>query len=710
MTELPNEIILMVINLLPRRTRKRMRLVCRTWGALGAEGLIDRVFISPFEVDMKIFDEISRHPIFSKSVKHLIYDSAQFAPQFAPRNVKTKEDYLYALRYGFDSDKLGYMRYNTVICNDFRELSTCIKYSDFVLRTTQPHTAFVNGWEQYCHHAKEQLNIAATSWFDRIDNGLKSLLSVESVTIRNSWDMIYDDGPDDNKRNYSDFSTLWPAKAYANVNKDGRRRVGSPLARSWSPAYLQPRSIEHYNYTNPTGGSSLTVSDGILELSRVLQLLASARKLQCIKEFQVSRDADACGGVSPYAFIDTSDVGTNLTSLLLPYSPEVNIISLPNEIILLVFRHLPQRGRKQLRLVSKTCASVGALVLIDTIYISPYSEDIKVFNTITSHPILSKGVRHLVYDTARFIPALSKDAYYELLGDEFDLKSRYMKVKKIKNTVYDDLSALILSPGTCGHGQTDLRLLAGLARLGHIRSVSFGNSFERIYDVDNTVDRSGETQLYPAREQSVASSDSGEQESSPADHPDIIFTDTLGGRLVLRTNGKRPVGSPLARSWPPYYVNPLNLDLSEYDDWLDLIKGRNHVPHGDIEFCTMLRLLKLTSKLPLVREFDTRRTGGCAGSVPARVFNSNNLGTTQFLDLSKTLTSLDLGLSDGILEHTSHDLDILRSFLQIADSLQSLAIHFLNDIPEDDVLNAHEYSLHKSTELFPHYTHGKFHC
>ncbi|KAL8657009.1 MAG: hypothetical protein Q9226_002351 [Calogaya cf. arnoldii] len=382
-------------------------------------------------------------------------------------------------------------------------------------------------------------------------------------------------------------------------------------------------------------------------------------------------------------------------------------------------------------------------------YISPYSKDIKVFDAITSHPTLSKGVKHLVYDTARFIPNLSKDEYYQLLSDEFDLKTYYMKIKKIKNTVYDDLSALIFYSETNhrlgSHANTGLAsqlcqtqsafrkgyhqycklaerllqlgrelsegdasrwfkvVLAGLAKLGHIRSVSFGNSFTRIYDFDNTVDPSGDTQLYPARAQNITSAGSGEQESSPTDHSSIISVETLDGRVSLRTNGTRPVGSPLARSWPPYYLDPLNLDVSQHDDLLDDIKGRNSVPHGELEFCTILRLLKLTSKLPLVRKFDTRRLGDCTGSVPARVFNSDSFGTTHFLDLSKTLTSLDLGLADGFLERTSHDLDILRSFLQGADSLQSLAIHLPNDVPENDLLSASKYSLHKSTELLPHY-------
>lgn len=46
MVELPNEIVLMVIDYLPQPCRKRMRLVCRTWAVLGASGLIDSVHLT----------------------------------------------------------------------------------------------------------------------------------------------------------------------------------------------------------------------------------------------------------------------------------------------------------------------------------------------------------------------------------------------------------------------------------------------------------------------------------------------------------------------------------------------------------------------------------------------------------------------------------------------------------------------------------------
>ena len=104
-------------------------------------------------------------------------------------------------------------------------------------------------------------------------------------------------------------------KSYAMLDRNGMRLVGSPLARSWSPAYLQPRSIESHNDHDPIHGSPSAVSDGIMELSQVLQRINSAGMMQHIKEFIVSQYADTRGGVSPYAILNNTDVDMQLTNL-----------------------------------------------------------------------------------------------------------------------------------------------------------------------------------------------------------------------------------------------------------------------------------------------------------------------------------------------------------------------------------------------------------
>lgn len=321
MVELPNEIVLMVIDYLPQPCRKRMRLVCRTWAALGANGLIDRVYISPFEKDLDVFDAITRHPVFSRAIKHLVYDSAQFAS-----DIETDADYFRALCDCTGNHRMAYMTYDTTFKPEFRDLrraivDSLVEPSIFLsgsqpgLQRCQTLAAFVDGYRQYLHHAKEMSIIAAASWVDRVDRGLKQMRSVESITIRNSWNMIFEHRHDYPQEIISSFDFPHATKGYAIVDRNGMRLVGSPLARSWSPAYLQPRSIESHNDHDPIHGSPSAVSDGVVELSQVLQRINSAGMMQHIKKFVVSEYSDALGGVSPYAFLNNTGIDMQFTSL-----------------------------------------------------------------------------------------------------------------------------------------------------------------------------------------------------------------------------------------------------------------------------------------------------------------------------------------------------------------------------------------------------------
>ncbi|KAL8679080.1 MAG: hypothetical protein Q9186_004620 [Xanthomendoza sp. 1 TL-2023] len=284
---------------------------------------------------MEVFDAISQHPIFSKAIKYLIYDSVQF-----DQGLDTDEDYFRALCVDLGSRQRGYMCSNTIIHDDFTDLTSLIRdsmaepnmyllYSELGLRRCQAHTAFVNGHEQYCHHhAEARSNFGSFSWAGRIVDGLKNLANIQSVTIRNSWDIIYDYDPDTYKGDQSDFVHAWTAKGGATIYNDGAFPVGSPLARSWSPAYLQPRSVESHNYHTGDGMLFKNLSDGIPELFGLLELVDRAGKLPHVRRFQVLGDSDSLGGISPYAFhvggqsrVDFYHLARNLRGLQLHFTP-----------------------------------------------------------------------------------------------------------------------------------------------------------------------------------------------------------------------------------------------------------------------------------------------------------------------------------------------------------------------------------------------------
>lgn len=81
----PNEILDMILKTLPRASLKQARLVCRRWAISGEAFLLSTVYLSPREMDMNIFDNITSHPSISKSVKKILYETA-FFPHYSPQN------------------------------------------------------------------------------------------------------------------------------------------------------------------------------------------------------------------------------------------------------------------------------------------------------------------------------------------------------------------------------------------------------------------------------------------------------------------------------------------------------------------------------------------------------------------------------------------------------------------------------------------------
>lgn len=73
-----NELVNSILCLLPIKDLKSARLVRQQWASLGGQMLITMLYISPRKIDMDAFDGITQNPDLAKSVKHLIYDSAQF--------------------------------------------------------------------------------------------------------------------------------------------------------------------------------------------------------------------------------------------------------------------------------------------------------------------------------------------------------------------------------------------------------------------------------------------------------------------------------------------------------------------------------------------------------------------------------------------------------------------------------------------------------
>lgn len=154
-------------------------------------------------------------------------------------------------------------------------------------------------------------------WFAEALESLRKLQRIYTVTIRNTWDMILDvaDGTDDliedqhdswSEDEYDIGQRKWglamqmppTCRLSDNLRVDGMRMVGSPLARAWPPAYLQPGStMFYYDHTSPY--HALDISDGGFESFQVSELLRSAGMTRRIQQFRVLGDQGCTGGISP---------------------------------------------------------------------------------------------------------------------------------------------------------------------------------------------------------------------------------------------------------------------------------------------------------------------------------------------------------------------------------------------------------------------------
>ena len=86
---------------------------------------------------------------------------------------------------------------------------------------------------------------------------------------------------------------------------------------------------------------------------------------------------------------------------------------LPHELKVAVLAQLDKRDLKNVRLVSKEWSALATDPLFDRVYISCREPDLEIFRNITRHPVISTGVRELVYDDSFFVKDLSFGDYFE---------------------------------------------------------------------------------------------------------------------------------------------------------------------------------------------------------------------------------------------------------------------------------------------------------
>ena len=300
--DLPNEVILNILSCLSKKDLKQVRLVCRLWAALGAKSLFDTIYVSPREIDMSVFEAITQHPTLRNTPRHLVYDSAVFEQV---NEVQYACDLHWQYHAG-DFDILGDAGFEVDEMIRFVSVDILEGKVVEVNQQLKGHPVFENGFREYSKYGNEYLKLFTKRWSGRVYRGLKNLGPIISVTIRNTWEMIYDVHDDDNNNNnYNNnnnnnnnnnetpcsyncpprFSHQVVSICY-NVAKDslvsrgcirsdGTRLVGSPSARAYPATGLPPHGTQDWDTMGETQMMMTGVSSGYCEFVAIVDVLNS---------------------------------------------------------------------------------------------------------------------------------------------------------------------------------------------------------------------------------------------------------------------------------------------------------------------------------------------------------------------------------------------------------------------------------------------------
>lgn len=94
----------MILEDLPARDIKQIRLACKALETLSVGKLFTSLFISPRETDMVVFDAITQRPDLNGSINFIGFENARFIQE------PTKETYFHALSSQLRNEAYSHFR------------------------------------------------------------------------------------------------------------------------------------------------------------------------------------------------------------------------------------------------------------------------------------------------------------------------------------------------------------------------------------------------------------------------------------------------------------------------------------------------------------------------------------------------------------------------------------------------------------------------
>lgn len=192
---IPYEIRANIVDFLSKEVLKQVRLVSKGWYTLATTPIFDRVFGSPRNGDLDVFNNISNHAIIGKSVKQLVYDTSRFTKDYTTLEEYYHDLWEYQYLIGFRLERFPDKAFD---CGDEKSNEHVKDYMfcrsiprdepsapTLKLKESHKNDRFVKkGYQQYAQNAKSDRSLSDGPFFESVTSGLSQLSRLRSVVLR----------------------------------------------------------------------------------------------------------------------------------------------------------------------------------------------------------------------------------------------------------------------------------------------------------------------------------------------------------------------------------------------------------------------------------------------------------------------------------------------------------------------------------------------
>lgn len=186
--DFPDELLVQVLNYLPKSDLKSARLTCTRYGRIGAQWLFQRVYFAPRKAAIDTFLNISANPTFARTVTELVYDARLFLPELTAykafkaafdKHIPDEDD-----GYGAGGDQAGDGTESTDNDDDTESLPRSVKPDRNWIGSESYHEALANDLVRYTRLVDQQQKILGNrKEYKALLTGLDKFPNITTVVI-----------------------------------------------------------------------------------------------------------------------------------------------------------------------------------------------------------------------------------------------------------------------------------------------------------------------------------------------------------------------------------------------------------------------------------------------------------------------------------------------------------------------------------------------